>query len=72
MIDENAYVKEIKSLCYVPAKWGPGLEPAEDEKMDADPPVQLLGRKHRATEPLVKAHFLGLQKDSKSKYPKKI
>jgi hypothetical protein len=36
VIDENAYVKEMKSLCYIPAKWLPGFEPAEDEEMDDD------------------------------------
>ena len=29
VIDENNYVKEIKSLCYVPARWLPGFEPKE-------------------------------------------
>jgi hypothetical protein len=31
IIDDNNCVKELKSLCYVPAKWLPGFEPAEDE-----------------------------------------
>ena len=31
VIADNHCVKEIKSLCYVPAKWRPGFEPTEKE-----------------------------------------
>jgi hypothetical protein len=64
-IDDNNYVKELKSLCYVPAKWLPGFEPAEDGMRSRFPIPKWKG-------PLVKAHFLGLQEDPNSQYPKQI
>jgi hypothetical protein len=62
-IDDNNCVKELKSLCYVPAKWLPGFEPAEDEMWSRFPIPKWKG-------PLVKARFLGLQDDPNSQYPK--
>jgi hypothetical protein len=71
-IKESTYVKEVKSLSYVPAKWYPGDEPAAEEETDEDsapddqPPLpRLLGPK-----PRVPAHFLGLMHDPKSKFAK--
>jgi hypothetical protein len=65
VIADNHCVKEMKSLCYVPAKWRPGFEPTKKDLLSniALPAWQT---------PLVKAHFLGLQKNPKSEYPKKI
>jgi hypothetical protein len=65
IIDDNNYVKEPKSLCYVPAQWLPGFEPTEDEMRSRFPIPEWKG-------PLVKAHFLGLQEDPNSRYPKKL
>jgi hypothetical protein len=63
IIDNNNCVKELKSLCYVPAQWLPGFEPTEDEMWSRFPTPKWKG-------PLVKARFLGLQEDRKSQYPK--
>jgi hypothetical protein len=63
IIDDNNCVKELKSLCYVPAQWLPGFEPTEDEMWSRFPTPKWKG-------PLVKARFLGLQEDRKSQYPK--
>jgi hypothetical protein len=52
IIDDNNCVKELKSLCYVPAHWLPGIEPTEDEMRSRFPIPKWKG-------PLVKAHFLG-------------
>jgi hypothetical protein len=65
IIEGNNYIEEIKSLCYVPAKWLPGFEPTEEEMLSGFPIPKWKW-------PLVKAHFLGLQEDPNSQYPKKI
>jgi hypothetical protein len=63
IIDDNNCVKELKSLCYVPAKWLPGFEPTEDKMRSRFPIPKWKG-------PLVKTHFLGLQEDPNSPYQK--
>jgi hypothetical protein len=65
IIDDNNCVKELKILCYVPAHWLPGFEPTEDKMRLRFPIPKWKG-------PLVKAHFLGLQEDPNSQYPKQI
>ena len=76
IVDESNYVKEIKSLAYIPAKWLPGFEPPEEDTDDEDKlgdhGTRPRRRKPIGQAPLVKAHFMALQKDPKSQYPKKV